>query len=125
MTGEGNTRHAQIAAAAKEERKKRAAALDITKEIRTAAGHPVRALQYSTRKAKIFLFGKLQNAGGIERCITGQVFMKDKLTVLQWRSMTWKENGEHDYMESLNLVEYKPQVINHADLFSNITPGTL
>jgi len=118
MTGQGNTRHEQIKNSNQQKREQRALAMDITKELRTAIGQPVRALKFKTRQQRMFIFGKLANTGNMERCITGQVWMPLGNAPKQWREVTWKENGEHDINEDLNLVEYKAPVISNADLFS-------
>lgn len=116
MTGQGDPRHEQIV----EQRQLRSTDLYLGKDYRTADGKLVRSLAYNYRKQKTFLFGELKETGLQERCITGQIKINHT-----WEMHTWKTNGEHDYLPELNLVEYKSPAVNHAELFSGITPGSL
>ncbi|HNC14206.1 MAG TPA: hypothetical protein PLF59_20665 [Cyclobacteriaceae bacterium] len=112
MTGQGNTRHEQIKAAHQEQRQQLLSSVSLDKEYRTASGYQVRGLQFNYRKKKSFIFGDLKSTGNGEHCVQGQVKINN-----EWIMHWWNLQGEHDYYETFNLVEYKPEAPKHPELF--------
>lgn len=86
--------------------------INLSLEYRTRSGLLTRALSYTYRPQRVFLFGNLQETGLRERMIIGQIRVNSV-----WKNAEWKEDGTHEYNEDLNLVEYKAPEVKAPQLF--------
>lgn len=87
--------------------------INLSLEYRTRSGLRTRGLNYSYRAQRVFIFGNTHKTGMNERVIIGQIRNGN-----EWKSATWKEDGQHDYNNDLDLVEFKTPEVNTPKLFA-------